>query len=308
MKIICIDTETTGLSYRSDELLQVSIVDGESNTLFNQRIKPVRVTSWPDAQKINEITPESVSNCKPFSCYVEEIQQLLADADIIVGYNLRWFDLAFLSYGGVDMTCLKPEAHIVDIMEAYAEIHGEWLAWKHGFKWQKLETCAKHYGYSCSHYHDALEDAKTTLLCFHAMFPNPDEIPRSGTGLTVAQWAYIPKPSSQNTSDSVPAPEKTPHIIRDDTCESKEVPDSVIYGTSETKKMSSSAIRNTAKSQEAHSKHQKKKTGRIMIACGILFIIAGINSGLTTDFFIAVLLLYFGIRRYKKFKNDSKTA
>ena len=38
---IVIDTETTGLNPYDDELLQVSIIDGQGNTLFNSYIKPL---------------------------------------------------------------------------------------------------------------------------------------------------------------------------------------------------------------------------------------------------------------------------
>lgn len=257
MNIICLDTETTGLSHFSDELLQVSIVDAEGRTLFNERFKPVHATSWDEAQKINGITPESVQNCKPFSKYAQQIQRILSESDVIIGYNLKDFDLPFLSFGGVDVKCLKPAAVIIDIMQAYAPIHGEWMEWKHDYKWQKLETCAAHYGYSCSHWHDALDDAKATLFCYHSMYP--DGIPESGYGISIARNTYIPVPAPYNALDENVKPQ-----------------------------------------------NEKKKTGRIMITFGILFVIGSIGSFQFGGLIFAALLLFFGIRRYKAYKNLSE--
>lgn len=39
-KYIVIDTETTGLDPIVDELLQVSIIDNNGNTLFDEFVKP----------------------------------------------------------------------------------------------------------------------------------------------------------------------------------------------------------------------------------------------------------------------------
>lgn len=55
---IVIDTETTGLDADTDELLQVSIIDGQGNTLFNSYIKPLFTENWDGAMAVNHITPE----------------------------------------------------------------------------------------------------------------------------------------------------------------------------------------------------------------------------------------------------------
>lgn len=41
-KKIVIDTETTGLNAKTDELLQVSIIDTDGNVLFDSYFKPTR--------------------------------------------------------------------------------------------------------------------------------------------------------------------------------------------------------------------------------------------------------------------------
>ena len=43
--LIVVDTETTGLDASIDELLQVSIIDGDGNTLYNGYFKPEHTDS-----------------------------------------------------------------------------------------------------------------------------------------------------------------------------------------------------------------------------------------------------------------------
>ena len=57
---IVIDTETTGLT-DSDELLQISVIDDAGTVLFDSLVRPYFHTEWPEAQKVNGITPEMVA-------------------------------------------------------------------------------------------------------------------------------------------------------------------------------------------------------------------------------------------------------
>lgn len=163
MKIIVLDTETTGLNPDIDELLQVSIIDDREDILFNSYIKP-KATEWPDAQRVNGITPELVSDAPT----IEEVRGIIstytACADVIIGYN-GGFDLDFLRAAGCE---INPDAVIVDVMDLFSAIYGEWSDYFGSYKWQKLSTCAAYYGYKFKA-HDSLEDCKATLACYHRM-------------------------------------------------------------------------------------------------------------------------------------------
>lgn len=54
---IVIDTETAGFYSGWDELLQVSVIDGEGYVLFDRLIKPSRRKKWPYAQRVHGISP-----------------------------------------------------------------------------------------------------------------------------------------------------------------------------------------------------------------------------------------------------------
>lgn len=48
-QIIVFDTETTGIGTANNEILQLSIVDGLGNVLFDDLIKPKRRKRWNNA-------------------------------------------------------------------------------------------------------------------------------------------------------------------------------------------------------------------------------------------------------------------
>jgi len=77
MNAIIIDTETTGLYPNADELLQVSIIDTNGTTLFNEYLKPINAKTWRTAQRIHHISPEMVKDCKHITEYSDTIKALL---------------------------------------------------------------------------------------------------------------------------------------------------------------------------------------------------------------------------------------
>lgn len=162
-KSIWLDTETTGLSYLYDELLQVSIIDYQHNILFDSYIRPKRVKRWPDAEAVNHITPAMVQGYKTIDGYLPRLQEIVDGAEIIGGYN-TCFDLDFLRQAGITRKGQK----IIDVMADFAPIYGEWSDWFQDYKWQKLEVCARYYNYQFKA-HNSLADIEATLYCYEKM-------------------------------------------------------------------------------------------------------------------------------------------
>ena len=91
LRFICFDTETTGTDANA-EILSLAIVDQDNNVLFNERFRPIRNTSWPDAQKVHGISPEDVKDCLPIYKYRNQIVDIFSKYELLIGYNFA-FDL-----------------------------------------------------------------------------------------------------------------------------------------------------------------------------------------------------------------------
>ncbi len=182
---IAIDTETTGLDSSVDELLQVSVVDEHGETLYNCYFKPRNCTEWADAEKVNHITPEMVRNCPDISVGAAAISRILASAERIIGYNTP-FDLDFLRAAGVE---IPTGAEIVDVMQIFAEIKGDWDDVRGGLKWHKLTECAEYCGYKWNGAaHDSLQDAQATMFCYNRLSEIMNLAAGSGDNLAPAPY------------------------------------------------------------------------------------------------------------------------
>ncbi len=169
-KVIVIDTETTGLQAGVDEILQLSIIDGDGNTLYDKYFKPEHQTSWEEAEAVNGISPQDVADCPSFKSEIETINNIVKDSDIVVGYNTP-FDVGFIEASGASM---PDNAEYYDVMQEFAPIYGEWSD-KYGcYKWQKLTVCAAYFGYdwSSTKAHNSLADCLATLYCFNKIKAN----------------------------------------------------------------------------------------------------------------------------------------
>ena len=166
-KIICLDVETTGLDKWDDEILQLSIIDGNRNVLFNEYIRPKTKEEWDEAEKIHGISPLKVAGKPNIDIHIPLLNRIFADAELIVGYNHEYFDMKFIQNAGVTV----PEnIRMYDVMLEFAPVYGEWNERFGNYRWQKLSTCAKYYGYNnAGDFHDSLEDVRATLHCFFAM-------------------------------------------------------------------------------------------------------------------------------------------
>lgn len=163
-KEIVIDTETTGLDTFEDELLQVSIIDTDGNVVFDSYFKPIRHNEWYEAQNVNHISPEMVADAPTIYEKAAEINAIISQADLVIGYNVG-FDLMMLANNGV--ISIK-DIKSYDVMERFAEIYGEWSEWYQNYKWQSLARAAEYCGYDWSRQngkeHNSLADCFATLF------------------------------------------------------------------------------------------------------------------------------------------------
>lgn len=167
-RVLALDIELTGL-LPTAEILQVSIVNGLGQVLYNQYFRPEAITSWEETIPIHHITPSMVANKPIFRTAVPALTQLFANAQLIVGYSTMQ-DIGFLRKYGVQF----PHAPIyLDIGDSYSFVNTD--IW-HPRTYAKLKNCAAHYGYSDTDWHNSLADTKATLYCFYAMLDDPDAL------------------------------------------------------------------------------------------------------------------------------------
>lgn len=170
-KILCIDLETTTYKPKQAEILQVSIINGLGEVVFSSYCKPVNATEWKNAEEVNGISPDSVKDCCSFLNYVEKIQQIIKDYDVIVTYNGHAFDIPILEDYGISFGDKKH----YDVCAHYTQYHGEILKGSEKgvtYRMQKLEYCANEFQYmpgESQNLHNALCDTEATLYCFYCL-------------------------------------------------------------------------------------------------------------------------------------------
>lgn len=135
MRTLYLDTETTGLSHDHDELVELALIDDDGATLIDTLLRPERLTSWPEAERIHGISPGMVASAPTLAEITPALVAHCTGARLVV-YNAS-YDLGFLP---AITTCI---AEYQCAMLAFARWHGEWNAYRGSYRWQRLETAAR---------------------------------------------------------------------------------------------------------------------------------------------------------------------
>lgn len=162
-RILCIDTETTGLNPSVDEVLSLSIVNGNEEIIFDHLVKPTYRNNWPDATRVNGISPQDVIGERRLPSYLTELSHLASSCDLVIGYNLE-FDITLLDSCGCHAFS---ESDSFDVMAGFSFLHGNRCGNASPRRF-RLSECARYYEVSYKP-HSSLEDALATLKCFFAL-------------------------------------------------------------------------------------------------------------------------------------------
>ncbi len=161
---IVLDFETTGFPEDGAEVLQVAVIDDKGETLMNGYCRPEHVKQWTQAQAVHGITLKMVADCPTFrEGYLPKLIKLMAKTAAVIAYNAEFEkEILRLTYGE------EPTVAFIDPMLMFAEVYGDWSEYHMSYRWQKLSTAARYYGYDFKA-HDALEDVQATRFVFEKM-------------------------------------------------------------------------------------------------------------------------------------------
>ena len=158
-KPVYLDTETTGLN-RSDEIVEITIVDSEGQVLVDSFVRPSQPIPL-DATRINNITNEMVQGAPTWPIlWVQQIRPILT-GKVIVAYNTE-FDLRMMQQSH-DRYRLpwRESLHSYDLLKLYAQFRGVWDPARKSWKFYTLEEAGTASAISLPNAHRALAD---TLL------------------------------------------------------------------------------------------------------------------------------------------------
>jgi len=164
MKLIGLDTETTGLSPEEDRIFEIALVtfeDGELVDRWEAMINPQKPLS-EDSIKKTGVTNEELQNKMLFSYYAHEIVRRI-EGQILVGYNIIGFDMPFLSAELKRVGIEMPPCKVID---AFVFAYG---LFKEGRR--SLIDILARLGLSTERAHRACADAESAVRVLLAMAP-----------------------------------------------------------------------------------------------------------------------------------------
>ncbi|AYQ31466.1 3'-5' exonuclease [Runella sp. SP2] len=158
-KYCILDTETTGTS-ESSELLSIAIINQNGKTLLDTYVTPTKEKEWPNATKINGITPKFIfeGNFPTLETLNPSIVTVLKQYKNVVMYGAD-YDSRFIESA---LSIAKPKVHCC--MARFSQYMGIWDETRGIWKRHKLTYAAELVGHDWTGSpHGALSDAQATL-------------------------------------------------------------------------------------------------------------------------------------------------
>ncbi len=86
-RVLFFDLELTGF-YDRDEIISISILDGERKLVMNTLVRPTHTKKWKKTEKIHGITPEMTADAPTLAELTPEIKRIFEGADAIIAYGV----------------------------------------------------------------------------------------------------------------------------------------------------------------------------------------------------------------------------
>ncbi len=162
---VYIDTETTGLD-RSDEIVEICIVDHDGQVLLESLIKPSRPIP-PDSIRVHNITDEMVAGAPTWPALWPTVRANLFNR-VVAAYNSD-FDLRMMmqSHGRYRLPWRENFA-MLDILKLFSDFRGEWDPMRRSMRYFRLQDAGSFFNIAIPNAHRAAADtllARAVLHC-----------------------------------------------------------------------------------------------------------------------------------------------
>jgi DNA polymerase III subunit epsilon len=161
---IFLDTETTGLN-RSDEIVEISIVDDEGKLVYESLVRPSQPIS-PDAMAVHGISNEAVKTAPAWPVIWPTLRTFLV-GHLICAYNAE-FDMRMMQQSHARYRLpWKETFKSFDIMQLYSQFKGEWDSVRRSYRYHSLDKAGKECKISIPNAHRAATDALLARALLH---------------------------------------------------------------------------------------------------------------------------------------------
>jgi len=166
-EFVIFDTETTGIG-KTDEIVQLGVVDHSGEVLISTLVKPVHPIS-PEAQAVHGLTAAHLIDAPGFPGVYDQLAAVLSGRCVVV-YNAD-FDRKIL-----EQTCRRYKKPLIEpaewmcAMKQYAQFRG--VRKGNDFRWFRLTEACAHEAVFVGRAHSAVDDCVLTLHLIQKMAEN----------------------------------------------------------------------------------------------------------------------------------------
>lgn len=164
-RFICFDLETTGLSVKTAEIIEISAIkmeDWEMSDCFNTFVKPSKPIPY-EITELTGITNADVANAPEISEILPEFLKFIDD-EILLGHNISCYDLPILRRIAEELHFSIPDIYI-DTVQIARRVLPE-------LPNHKLETLCQYYNVKNDEAHRAMSDAMATARVYEKLVTN----------------------------------------------------------------------------------------------------------------------------------------
>lgn len=161
---IYLDTETTGLE-RTDEIIEISIIDDDEQVLFESLVKPSQPIP-SSATRIHGISYQDVENARTWPVVWPQVRSALFGRLVVI-YNEE-FDLRMLQQSHSRYRLpWKDKLTTFDLLKLYAEFRGEWDPYRRSYRYHSLANAGVQCSISLPNAHRSTADTLLTRALLH---------------------------------------------------------------------------------------------------------------------------------------------